>query len=122
MTSSSKRRGDRAELEIARILEDLLGYRIRRKLGAGRTDDTGDLDAALDHGRLLGVRPVCSSCGLPRENRVHGGQLATLVPVVGVKPERALELLDDVAGDLAKTPGYTRLRSAFAAALAEANR
>ena len=32
------------------------------------------------------------------------------------------ELLDDAAGDLAKTPGYTRLRSAFAAALAEANR
>ena len=48
MTSAAKRKGDRAELEIASILEDLLGYRIRRKLGAGRADDTGDLDGIPD--------------------------------------------------------------------------
>ena len=48
MTNSRKRRGDRAELEVAGILADLLGYRIRRKLGAGRTDDTGDLDGIPD--------------------------------------------------------------------------
>ncbi len=44
MTNSSKRKGDSAELEAARILHDLLGYPVRRKLGAGRTDDEGDLD------------------------------------------------------------------------------
>lgn len=44
MTSSSKRKGDRAELELARKLTDLLGSVVRRKLGAGRSDDAGDLD------------------------------------------------------------------------------
>lgn len=44
MANPSKRKGDAAELEIARILTDLLGLPVRRKLGAGRADDTGDLD------------------------------------------------------------------------------
>ena len=44
MSNPKKAKGDRAELEISKILEDLLGFRIRRKLGAGRADDTGDLD------------------------------------------------------------------------------
>ena len=44
MTSPQKRKGDRAELEAAGLLADLLGYPVRRKLGAGRSDDTGDLD------------------------------------------------------------------------------
>lgn len=48
MTNSSKAKGDRAELEIARILHDLTGDPVRRKLGAGRTDDTGDLDGLTD--------------------------------------------------------------------------
>ena len=43
MTSPQKRKGDAAELEIARILHDLTGWPVRRKLGAGRTDDEGDL-------------------------------------------------------------------------------
>ena len=43
MTSPSKRKGDTAELEAARILADLTGWPVRRKLGAGRADDTGDL-------------------------------------------------------------------------------
>lgn len=43
MTNPSKRRGDSAELEAARILEQHLGWTVRRKLGAGRADDTGDL-------------------------------------------------------------------------------
>lgn len=43
MTSPQKRKGDVAELEIARILHDLTGWPVRRKLGAGRTDDEGDL-------------------------------------------------------------------------------
>lgn len=48
MSNPQKRKGDKAELEIAGIVADLLGYRVRRKLGAGRTDDTGDLDGVPD--------------------------------------------------------------------------
>lgn len=44
MTTSSARKGAKGELEIARLLADELGVRVRRKLGAGRTDDEGDLD------------------------------------------------------------------------------
>lgn len=43
MPHPSKRKGDKAELELARILADLTGMPVRRKLGAGRADDTGDL-------------------------------------------------------------------------------
>jgi Holliday junction resolvase len=39
-----KNKGDRAEREIAGILADLLGVNVRRKLGAGRQDDQGDID------------------------------------------------------------------------------
>jgi Holliday junction resolvase len=38
----SKRKGDRAERELATILSDLTGYDVRRALGAGRKEDTGD--------------------------------------------------------------------------------
>ncbi len=48
MTSSSKRKGDRAELEVERILQDELGLPVRRKLGAGRADDMGDIDGIPD--------------------------------------------------------------------------
>jgi hypothetical protein len=48
VTSPSKRKGDAAELEAARILHDLLGVPARRKLGAGRSDDTGDIDGLKD--------------------------------------------------------------------------
>lgn len=40
----AKVKGDKAELEIAKLLAELTGWPIRRKLGAGRLDDTGDLD------------------------------------------------------------------------------
>jgi Holliday junction resolvase len=43
MTNPAKNKGDRAEREIAAILSDQLGIDIRRKLGAGRQDDEGDL-------------------------------------------------------------------------------
>ena len=42
--NSSKRKGDRAELEVQGILRDLLGVPARRALGAGRKDDVGDID------------------------------------------------------------------------------
>ncbi len=44
MTTPSKRKGDKAELEVARLIAELTGFPVRRKLGAGRSDDTGDLD------------------------------------------------------------------------------
>jgi hypothetical protein len=44
-----KAKGDRAELEAAAMLTDLLGVPVRRKLGAGRADDTGDLDGVPGH-------------------------------------------------------------------------
>lgn len=39
----SKRKGDRAEIEVQGILRDLLGLPVRRALGAGRKDDHGDI-------------------------------------------------------------------------------
>jgi hypothetical protein len=44
MANPSKRKGDRAELEVQALLRDCLGVPARRKLGAGRKDDMGDID------------------------------------------------------------------------------
>lgn len=44
MANPNKAKGDRAEREAATLLTTLLRRPIRRKLGAGRQDDTGDLD------------------------------------------------------------------------------
>lgn len=49
MANSRKAKGDQAEREAAEVLARLLGKPIRRKLGAGRQDDTGDLDGVPDH-------------------------------------------------------------------------
>lgn len=49
MANPQKQKGNRAELEAAAILTDLLGLPVRRKLGAGRIDDTGDLDGVPGH-------------------------------------------------------------------------
>lgn len=49
MSNPQKAKGDRAELEAAALLTELLGTPVRRKLGAGRSDDTGDLDGVPDH-------------------------------------------------------------------------
>jgi hypothetical protein len=49
MANPLKKKGDRGELEAAAILTDLLGVPVRRKLGAGRIDDTGDLDGIPGH-------------------------------------------------------------------------
>ena len=48
MSNPQKDKGDRAERECAALLTDLLGMPVRRKLGAGRQDDTGDLDGIPD--------------------------------------------------------------------------
>ena len=44
MANGSKRKGDRAELEVQQLLRDSRGVPARRKLGAGRRDDVGDID------------------------------------------------------------------------------
>ena len=75
MTNSRKRRGDRAELEVAGILQDLLGYRIRRKLGAGRTDDTGDLDGIPD--TVIQVADWTDALRAIREKPLDATQQAT---------------------------------------------
>jgi len=49
LANPQKAKGDRAELEASAILTDLLGVPVRRKLGAGRIDDTGDLDGIPGH-------------------------------------------------------------------------
>jgi hypothetical protein len=49
MTNPQKAKGDRAELEAAAHLMQVLGLPVRRKLGAGRSDDTGDLDGVPGH-------------------------------------------------------------------------
>ena len=43
MTGPSKRKGDKAELEVQGLLRDHLGVPARRALGAGRKDDHGDI-------------------------------------------------------------------------------
>jgi hypothetical protein len=48
VANSSKRKGDRAELEVQGILRDLLGVPARRALGAGRKDDIGDITGVPD--------------------------------------------------------------------------
>ena len=48
MSNPQKNRGDRGEREIATLLTEITGYPVRRKLGAGRADDTGDLDGIPD--------------------------------------------------------------------------
>jgi hypothetical protein len=48
VTSSSKRKGDKAELEVQGLLRDHLGVPARRALGAGRKDDIGDVTGVPD--------------------------------------------------------------------------
>lgn len=49
MANPAKAKGDAAEREAAALLTELTGYPVRRKLGAGRQDDTGDLDGIPGH-------------------------------------------------------------------------
>jgi len=48
VTGPAKKKGDAAEREVATLLNDLLGVPARRKLGAGRADDMGDIDGVPD--------------------------------------------------------------------------
>lgn len=44
MTGAQKRKGDLAEREVQGMLRENLGVDARRALGAGRSDDVGDID------------------------------------------------------------------------------
>ena len=48
MTGAAKRKGDSAEREAAALIHQLTGWPARRALGAGRTDDTGDIVGVPD--------------------------------------------------------------------------
>lgn len=48
MTGAAKRKGDKAERECAAMLAEHLGVPARRKLGAGRKDDEGDIEGVPD--------------------------------------------------------------------------
>jgi len=48
VTHPAKRKGDKAELEVQGLLQDLLGLPARRALGAGRQDDMGDITGIPD--------------------------------------------------------------------------
>ena len=48
MRNGSKQKGDAAEREVAQRLAALTGFPIKRKLGAGRAEDTGDLHGVPD--------------------------------------------------------------------------
>jgi hypothetical protein len=90
MSNSAKRRGDEAERQAAGVLEDLLGYPMRRKLGAGRLDDMGDLDglpqttvqvaAWIDALRAVRVEPLQAERQRERANTTF---VVTLVRLRG---------------------------------------
>ena len=44
MTGKAKNKGDRAERDAAEYLSERLPWKARRKLGAGRLDDQGDIE------------------------------------------------------------------------------
>jgi hypothetical protein len=57
VTAPAKRKGDAAELEAARLLSDLTGHHVERKLGAGRREDQGDLAGLPDTVMQVAYRP-----------------------------------------------------------------
>ena len=99
MTNPAKRKGDKAELEVANIIHDLTGFPARRKLGAGRQDDTGDI-AGVPHTTIQvaayadltrAVREKVPACVVQQRNagtlfgatfvkRKGGGYLVMLTP------------------------------------------
>jgi hypothetical protein len=88
VTGTAKRKGDRAELEAAELLTGLLGTPVRRKLGAGRTDDTGDLDGVPGHviqvanwtdlTQAVRIKPVAAEQQRINANQRHAATLIRL--------------------------------------------
>lgn len=90
MTGAHKVKGDRAEREAAAVIHDWTGYPARRKLGAGRLDDQGDIEGIpsttvqvcdwADKTRALRVKPIEAE-----KQRINAGDLfaATFVRLHG---------------------------------------
>ena len=88
MTGSGKRKGDRAEREAAALLSRLLALPIRRLLGAGRTDDKGDLDGIdgwavqvadwTDLARAVRQKPIDAELQAAHAGQRHGCALIRL--------------------------------------------
>ena len=81
MTSPAKRKGDKAELEVQALIRDLTGWPARRKLGAGRTDDIGDIE--LDPQIVIEVKDR-GKIDLPAWIRKLGLQKANKDAALGV--------------------------------------
>lgn len=94
MANSAKAKGDSAEREAAQLLSDLTGYPVRRKLGAGRTDDEGDLEGVpdtvlqvanwADPARACREKPLGAELQRRNAGATHA---ATLVRFRGVRSE-----------------------------------
>jgi hypothetical protein len=88
VTGSSKRKGDRAEREAATLLTRLLAHPVRRLLGAGRTDDHGDLDGIdgwavqvadwTDLARAVRQKPLDAELQAAHAGQRHGAALIRL--------------------------------------------
>jgi hypothetical protein len=65
VTNPAKNKGDRGERELSKLLADELGIDVRRKLGAGRQDDVGDLDGV--RGWTIEVKNVANLADALRE-------------------------------------------------------
>ena len=88
MTGSGKRKGDRAEREAAALLSRLLALPVRRLLGAGRTDDKGDLDGIdgwaiqvadwTDLARAVRQKPLDAELQAAHAGQRHGAALIRL--------------------------------------------
>lgn len=89
MANSSKRKGDRAELEVQALWRDHTGVPARRALGAGRKDDVGDI-----HGIPLTVCQVVS--------------WRDVAAAVRAKPNEAADQRQRAAADFACT--FVRLK------------
>ena len=86
MTNANKRKGDRAELEAAALLSELTGFTVRRKLGAGRAEDTGDIYGVPDHAIQVAdwkdvLRAVWEKPIAAEQQRIHGdlGYAASMI-------------------------------------------
>jgi len=135
MTGAAKLKGDAAEREAAGILADLTGHPVRRMLGAGRSDDVGDLEGLpgvtvqvaswADTARAAREKPLAAeqqrlNAGNPYAVtmvRFRGGtwrmvltvdQWVTLWKAAAVKVS-GLRLVD-AAGNLPSWPDLTELR------------
>ncbi len=122
MANSSKNKGDAAEREAAALLTELLGTQVRRKLGAGRTNDaggdTGDLEGVAGFALQVASWKDTSAAAIQKplgaeEQRINAGceHAATLVRFRGgtwrvvMTPEQFAAIAQIVISHYAK-PAY----------------